>query len=221
MSKLAAFHARDARAVRAANAGPTPRAIIPQFLEDNGYVPHRLDPQGQLSGSIAPDTMRPGNQEFTPHFTSDFCTTRTSPNGCDAKPPVSHALFANMTPEPMESIEAGPSNETVAMLNNVAGVNRVEDSVLATHNNNKNFGSNNPQQHDVNMLHGRLSHLENVVQAMQNVLVPDVKNRLTTVETALEGLKSKVGEGCEAEVAKMREVFGGMRETMARVGNFL
>lgn len=217
MSKLAAFHARDAHAVRAAKAGPTPRATIPQFLEENGYVPPRAGPQTHIPDSLVPDNIK--DQDFNHHFSSEFMTTRTPPNGRDAKTPVRHALFANMTPEPVESIEADPNNDSAAMLNNFDCGDITGDNVMNAHN--TNFGPEISQQHDGHMLHRRLSHLENVVRAMQNILVPDLKDRLTTVEAALEEVKSKVGEGCEAEVAKMREVFGGMRETMARVGNFL
>lgn len=220
MSKLAAFKARDARALRTANAGPTPRAAIPQFLEENGYVPLRPVPPNQPCDPIAPDTIEDHN--LTAHFGSNFAMTNTSSNGRDTKPPVLHAPFANMTPEPMESSEAGPSHETVPVRNEVWSEQVVGGSAFGMNSNPSGYGMQHPpDKNQVNMLDGRLSHLENVVRAMQNVLVPTMEDRLTKMETSLEKLKSKVGDGCEAEVAKMREVFGGMRDTMARVGNFL
>lgn len=225
MSKLAAFKARDARALRTANAGPTPRATIPRFLEENGYVPARPVPENQPLEPIAPDAVK--DHDLTAHFGSNFLITSTSSNGRDTKTPVVHAPFANMTPEPMELIETDPTCETAPLRNGVDSVHNMGGGALDT--NNSHFGyemqdmraNHIPDKNQVNLLDGRLSHLENVVRAMQNVLVPAMENRLTTLETALEKLKSKVGEGCEAEVAKMREVFGGMRETMARVGDFL
>lgn len=225
MSKLAAFKAQDARALRTANEGPTPRATIPRFLEENGYVPARPVPQNQLSDPIAPDTVKV--HDLTAHFGTTFSKTNTSPNARDTKPSVMHAPFANMTPEPMESIETDPTRETAPTRNGVDSLYNMGGSASYTNNDSSGYGVQSMRandisdKHQVNMLDRRLSHLENVVRAMQNVLVPAMEDRLTTVETSLEKLKSKVGEGCEAEVAKMREVFGGMRETMARVGNFL
>lgn len=225
MSKLAAFKARDARALRTANAGPTPRATIPQFLEENGYVPARPVPQNQPSDHIAPDTIE--DHDLTAHFGSNFAMTSTSSNGRDTKPPVIHAPFANMTPEPMESIETDPTREAALVRNGIDSVHNMGGTASYMNNDSSSYGAQSMRaddisdKHRVNMLDGRLSHLENVVRAMQNVSVPDMENRLTTMENTLEKLQSKVGEGCEAEVAKMREVFGGMREIMARVGNFL
>lgn len=225
MSKLAAFKARDARVLRAATAGPTPRATIPQFLEENGYVPARPVLQNQPSELVSPDAVK--NHDLTAHFGSNFSMATTSRNARDTRTPVIHAPFANMTPEPMESSETNPTRENVPRRNGGDSVHSMGGSALDTNDIHSGWGIQDMRanhisdNNQVNMLDGRLSHLENVVRAMQNVLVPSMEDRLTTMETALEKLKSKVGEGCEAEVAKMREVFGGMRETMARVGNFL
>lgn len=73
----------------------------------------------------------------------------------------------------------------------------------------------------VNDLQVRVSQLEGVVHALQNTALGKIVDRVNELEEIVDDLKSKVGSGCDAEVAKMRDVMGGLKTALDKVGGFV
>lgn len=67
----------------------------------------------------------------------------------------------------------------------------------------------------------RVSQLEGVVHALQNTALGKIVDRVSELEEIVDDLKSKVGSGCDAEVAKIREVMGGLKTALDKVGGFV
>lgn len=252
MSKLSAFHANDPRARLAGARGPQPQAPIPHFLEENGFVPPRAARQNLPSGPAAPSTIedqtaghsRAAYDEvggrsarypdvvdvngggFAQSSSNLFMSCPSPTVRVEVKASVTPTAFANMTPEPMESMEADPNDEIAALRNEVAGMHSMIDNMLSVHDDPRGHELSNTRvglgadKNYVAKLDARLGHLERVVHAVQNVSMPAVEDRVAALESAIEELKAKVGDGCDAEVAKMREVFGNLRVTLERVGHF-
>lgn len=97
---------------------------------------------------------------------------------------------------------------------------------------NKNNNSCDLDLHDVELemrvertrvtdLEGRINQLEGMVHVLQNTALRSIASRVDTLETIMDDLKEKVGSGCDDEVAKMREVTGGLKGALDKVGGFV
>lgn len=153
-----------------------------------------------------------------------------SPGAEDFKQSGSLEPFHNMTPEPglvVKSVEEDGDVDQVAALRHE--VNQLRNMCQNANVGNSSFNYElenvraqiGADQNRVTGLDRRLSQLEGAVHAIQNLPVATVVERVNLLETAIDDLNAKVGDGYDAEIANMREVFDGLRETMARVGGFL
>lgn len=119
------------------------------------------------------------------------------------------------------------NGQAAALRNEVAQLRNLCESVLSGNNSIRDHDLHNVRagfgadKNRVTGLDQRLTYLESVVHAIQSVAIPDMGARISDLERVVDQLRAKVGEGCETEVAKMREVFGSLREALAKVGNFL
>lgn len=139
--------------------------------------------------------------------------------------------FANMTPDRsiLPSIEGDGNGEVAALRKDVFQLRSVCHGALASNNSVRRHAHELEEdrsevegdQNGVINLGQRLSQLEGIIHAMQYTSMTTVVDRVVQLERAVDELKGKVGDGCEAEVAKMREVFGSLRESLVRVGSFL
>lgn len=247
MSKMAAFRAGTYRD-RDSTTGPQTRVPISAFLQDNGFVPSRPSraPQrdstaegsglgGAFSGAnglpdignhrrvSAPALHLQGNDNpFESH-------DRPSPIAIKAS--ATPGPFANMSPEPamLASVEGdvpmADANERIQMemghlrtlcQNAVASNNRIRELDLG--NVQAQMGMDRNRVQDLAV---RVSQMEGMMNAMQNTSLGNIVERVNELETAVEDLKNKVGSGCEAEVAKMREVMGGLKNALDKVGGFV
>lgn len=253
-SKLAAFHAQDPRALRAGTTSSTTRAAIPQFLEEDGWIPARATrktmtsenatPFGDNKQLISPNTVPCAHMEGLTRSplsgvdstatgdgltlpSLDFLKDSYSHIGGDARPLTSFETFRKMTPEHIQSNGVDSCHQTHASRSQLSSLRNMGDDVSndsdALHGRAlSELGAHlGAEKSQIAKLGERLLYLEKVVHAMQNVLFPNMEDRMAKIEGGLEELNAKVGDGCEAEVAKMREVFGSMRQAMANVGNFL
>lgn len=147
----------------------------------------------------------------------------------DSKPAGTSApLEAVLGGEVMPSIERDGSEEghIAALRKEVAQLRRIIQSSLASvsaydyevHDGLGGFGAESTRIHNLSQ---RVCQLEGVVHALQNVSMITIEARVTDLERIADQLQYKLGDGCEAEVSKMREVFGSLREALEKVGNFL
>lgn len=67
----------------------------------------------------------------------------------------------------------------------------------------------------------RLNQLEGMVYSIQNTSLVGIVEQVSQLEGAVKELENKVGSGCDAEVAKMREVMGGLKSALDKVGGFV
>lgn len=79
----------------------------------------------------------------------------------------------------------------------------------------------NVRDNRVDDLNRRTSQLEGLLSAVQNTAIPQIADRVNQLENMIVELQERVGNGCEAEVANMREVFGSLREGLQSLGGFL
>lgn len=141
--------------------------------------------------------------------------------------------FGGMSPEPMlASIEGDVSmtdaNESLARLqaemghlrticqNAVESNNNIREVEL--HNVEAKMGIEKNRMRDLEV---RVSQLEGRVHALQNTSLSNIVDRVNELESIMEELKSKVGSGCDAEVAKMREVMRCLKGAIDKFGGFV
>lgn len=142
--------------------------------------------------------------------------------------------FANMSPEPamLASVEGdvpmGDANESLARMQTEMGhLRTLCQNAVASNNSIRELDLGNVQaqmgmdRNRVQDLAVRVSQMEGMMNAMQNTSLGNVVDRVNELESAVEDLKNKVGGGCEAEVAKMREVMGGLKNALDKVGGFV
>ncbi|KAK2601413.1 hypothetical protein N8I77_010865 [Diaporthe amygdali] len=166
---------------------------------------------------------------------NDLFSSQSSPsptlNGVKAS--GTPAPFANITPEPMLASVEGD----IPMANGDDSLSRIQTEMghlrticqnVVTSNNNireldlRNFAAEmGMEKNRVTDLEVRVSQLEGVVHALQNTALGNVVQRVNQLESIVEELKDKVGGGCDAEVAKMREVMGGLKGALDKVGGFV
>lgn len=170
--------------------------------------------------------------------------------GTTASAPAGPAPFAHMTPEVMESIEDDGKDDATMLRNELADLVKTLKESTANLNGNGN-GNGNGNSNGSNMgaqqnpflqnppaqlgfaagapvdnvrvakIEQRMAHLENVVHAMQNVFLPPIVERVNHLEQMMQHLAAKVGDGADAEVAKMREVLASLSEALTRYNGFL
>lgn len=206
MSKMAAYNAGTYRIT-----GHQTRVPIAAFLEDNGFVPSRhaggAQQRGVTPGPSPASQGSPAAGVVDDEGRSEGVKASVSPEGIKAsmspegvKASSTPGPSANMSPEPiLPSIEGdilmGDGEESLAGL--YAEESRVQD------------------------LQVRVSQLEGVVYTLQNRALGDIVDRVNELEKVVEDLKSKVGSGCHGEVAKMRDVMGGLKTALDKVGGFV
>lgn len=148
------------------------------------------------------------------------------------------APFARMTPDLMlPSIEGldqsfsfngGEGGGNLAMLRGeVMRLHSMCQSAVRSNSNIRDvdlrnvWGEVGEEKKRVGQLERRVEQLDGVVHALKNTSVEGVVGRLEQLEKLVEELRAKVGCGADAEVAKMREVMGCMREALQRVDGFM
>lgn len=224
MSKLAAYHAEDPRVLDAGVTGRQPQVPIGPFLEKHGFVPARGDCQSQDADPVTLLNNSTHSHQTEGHSPASCPGMggpgKSSTSNRDSKMSDSTAPFTDMTPESLNSIELDPSDEMAALHNKASHPRNLCQSVMSSNNQLGEYELG-AEKNCVAKLDERLSHLEGVVQAIQCVSAPAVVDRVAAVEGAMKELRMKLGEGCDGEVAKMREAFGSLREALARMGNFL
>ncbi|KAK7699555.1 hypothetical protein SLS64_011508 [Diaporthe eres] len=219
MSKMAAFRAGTYRD-RDSYTGPQTRVPISAFLQDNGFVPSRPSRAPQQRGATAgPSNLNLANGLPTPA------------GGHGVKGSDTPGPFA-MSPEPMlASIEGDvtmtDTNESLGRLQiEVGHLRTICQNALASNNNIRELDLRNVQaemgieKNHVQNLEVRVNQLEGVVHALQNTSLGNIIDRVNELEGIVEDLKNKVGSGCDAEVAKMREVMGSLKGALDKVGGF-
>lgn len=226
MSKMAAYRAGTYR--DNASGPPQTRVPISAFLEDNGFVPSRSGRAPQRSATAGPSNL--GLLTAPVADMEGAGSAFAVANGLKAS--VTPAPFANTSPEPMfASIEAdvpnADGNESLARIQMEMGhLRTICQNVAASNNSIRDIDLRNVQAEmgiDKNRMHGlevRIKQLEGVVHALQNTSLGSIVERVNELESAVEDLKDKVGSGCDAEVAKMREVMGGLKSALDKVGGF-
>lgn len=200
-------------------------ASIADMLGVNGMAPRS---SMELTYQESPSILSHNHHQATGNVSMGI-RSATSPQ--DIKPVCTPGPFSNMTPEPglMPSIESDGTEDgqVAALRNEVFQLRNVFQTIVANGNLMSNHGMFDararPGTDDewAHGLHQRVSQLEGMVHAIQNASLTTIDERVVSLEKIIEQLKEKVGNGCDAEVAKMREVFGSLREAMTRVGNFL
>lgn len=141
--------------------------------------------------------------------------------------------FAIMTPEPMLSSIEGD----VPMTDAGESLTRLQIEMRHLRTISENVAANNKHIRDVELgnieakmgmeesrvrdLEVKYKQLEGVVHALQNTSLGNIVDRVNELESIVEDLQAKVGSGCDAEVAKMREVMGGLKNSLDKVGGFI
>ncbi|KAG6355331.1 hypothetical protein INS49_003292 [Diaporthe citri] len=215
MSKMAAFRAgtyRDREGV----TGPQTRVPISAFLQDNGFVPSRPSRAPQQRAA----TAGPSNSG---HLANGLPTPA---NGQGVKASITPGPFA-ISPEPMLASMEGDGNESLGRLQiEVGHLRTICQNAMAANSNIRELDLRNVQagmgieKGRVGDLEVRVSQLEGVVHALNNTSLGSIVDRVNELEAIVEDLKNKVGSGCDAEVAKMREVMGALKSGLDKVGGF-
>lgn len=156
------------------------------------------------------------------------------PSPVGVKASATPGPFANMSPEPamLASVEGdapmGDANDSLARMQMEMGhLRTLCQNAVASNNSIRELDLGNVQaqmgmdRNRVQDLAVRVSQMEGMMNAMQNTSLGNVVDRVNELESAVEELKNKVGSGCEAEVAKMREVIGGLKNALDKVGGFV
>lgn len=148
----------------------------------------------------------------------------------DSKPARASAPLGDMIPEAgvMPSVEGDGSEDghIIALRKEVAQLRSMIQSGLAS-NSIHDFevrdgnGGSDAESTRTRNLNQRVCQLEGIVHALQNVSMTTIEARVKDLERIADQLQYKLGDGCEAEVGKMREVFGSLRGALEKVGNFL
>lgn len=238
MSKMAAFRAGTYRD-RDSFTGPQTRVPISAFLEDNGFVPSRprAPQRGATAGPSTPNLASQGplgaiGRDSAPVADMGMGSAFAGANGLPT-PASGQSFKTNMTPEPMlASIEGdvpmADATESLGRLQiEVGHLRTMCQSALASNTNIHEYDLRNIQAEmgiqkaDVRDLGGRVSQLEGMVHALQNTSLGGLVDRVNELEGLVEDLRSKVGSGCDAEVAKMREVMGALKSGLDKVGGFV
>lgn len=145
---------------------------------------------------------------------------------------MSPGSFSNMMPERMMSsiegdvpmYDAGGSSSRLQ--NEMGHMRTICDNITA---NNKHTRSEmgkleaemGMEKNRMQALELRVNQLEGAVHALQNTSLGSIVDRVNELESAVGQLNAKVGSGCDAEIAKMREVMGGLKGLMDNVGGFV
>lgn len=220
MSKMAAFRAGTYRD-RDGFTGPQTRVPISAFLEDNGFVPSRPSRAPQRGATAGPSNSG--------HLANGLPGPA---GGQSVKASLTPAPFANMTPEPLlASIEGdipmADDNESLRRLQIEMGHLRTMcQNALASNNNIRELDLRNIQAEmgiekgHMRDMEVRISQMEGKVHALENTSMGNLVDRVNELETIVEDLSNKVGSGCDAEVAKMREVMGALKSGLDKVGGF-
>lgn len=233
MSKVAAYRAgvyRDRNGVLT-GAPPQPRVPISAFLQDNGFVPSRPGRAPQHAATAGPSN--PGLLTAPVADMEGVDSAFAGANGI--KSPSTPAPFVNMSPEPMlasieEDVPMADNHEPLARLQmemiHLRTICQNAQNAVASNNNIRDLDLSNVQaemrieKNRTHDLEARVRQLEGVVHALQNTSLGNIVERVNELESAVEDLKGKVGDGCDAEVAKMREVMGGLKSAIDNVGGF-
>lgn len=220
MSKVAAYKAGDPRALR---LGAAPKVPLKRMLVKSGLLPARSEALAATGAGKRQRREESPDEAETPSSSSSvtgFSGRRPDNEAVvDAASPLPErrrmmkasatpAPFANMTPEPMESIEGedGQQDEVAALRNELQSMRNMLQNVL---NNNGNAGGDEGIARMAN-LEDRLARLEKVVYAIRNVALPEVSGRVGQLE------------GGAAGGAQMQNMLGGqMRQMLARHGSSL
>lgn len=239
MSKMAAFRAGTYRD-RDSTTGPQTRVPISAFLQDNGFVPSRPSRAPQR-GSTAEGSGLGGSgggafsgANGLPNIDNPF-ESQDRPSPIAIKSSATPGPFANMSPEPamLASVEGDVpmadanerANERIQM--EMGHLRTLCQNAVASNNSIRELDLGNVQaqmgmdRNRVQDLAVRVSQMEGMMNAMQNTSLGNIVERVNELEKAVEDLKNKVGSGCEAEVAKMREVMGGLKNALDKVGGFV
>ncbi|KAG8161015.1 hypothetical protein KVR01_009279 [Diaporthe batatas] len=150
-----------------------------------------------------------------------------------ARPSIKPApeAFASMSPEPMLAtiegdVSANDIGDSMTRLQTEMGYLRTICDNVASNNAHvrDEFGRIEAEmgleKGRVDNQEARMTRLENVVHALQNTSLSAIVDKMNELENAVEELKAKVGGGCDAEIANMREVMGGLKNLLDRVGGF-
>lgn len=187
---------------------------------------HGTAPILSPSGSLVNDgsSQRSTNLLVPGHSPSVQSNTKTSGTS---------VLLPDMIPESsmIHSIEqdgnADYGGQITALRDEVAQLRSLYENVLS-HNKltrdrdiQKFRGELDADKKRATNLDHRVACLESIAHAFQNAPMTEIVGRMSDLESVVEQLSAKVGEGCDAEVARMREIFASLREALARVGNFL
>lgn len=216
------------------NGGPSGGAPVADMNEHgtSGLLPlNNMEVAYQGPSSVPPQNDHHPNIGPTLRGYNLLVSTRSSNSSDETKPVRTPGPFVNMTPEPgmMHSIDGNGSEDghVAALRNEVVQLRGMFQNIIANGNPMRDqdmydvragLGTDGNRMNDLNQ---RVSQLEGMVHAIQNASLTTIDERVVALERVVDQLKEKVGDGCDAEVAKMREVFGSLREAMIRVGNFL
>ncbi|KAK7737336.1 hypothetical protein SLS53_006639 [Cytospora paraplurivora] len=187
----------------------------------NGYSPHNRQVEIPAPPRRSPSLFKSQSRSLTAPATKPEVLTTPAP-------------FGRMTPEPLiPSIEDGPPDSSssdgdcLSMLRmEVVHLRTICQNVLQSNSNLRDLDLRNVraemgiEKNRVTELDRRVGQLEGIVHALHNTSLTAVVERLTKMEELVDELQDKVGSGAEAEVAKMREVMGCMKEALDRVGGF-
>ncbi|POS77438.1 hypothetical protein DHEL01_v204161 [Diaporthe helianthi] len=186
----------------------------------------------------------PGRQRFNPSSQAPSGSSRPSrrsgrllesqrlcsPTPLGVKPAT--GAYASMSPEPVRSTIEGD----VSMADADQSLTRLQTEMRHLRNMYDNIEASNRHVRDVELeriqadlsmersrtqdLQVKVNQLEGMVHAMQNTSLGSIVDRVNDLEGAVEQLNAKVGEGPYAEIANMREVFGGLLILLNKVGGF-
>lgn len=145
---------------------------------------------------------------------------------------MSPGSFSNMMPERMmSSIEGDLPMDNVgepsSRLQNEMGHMRTICDNITANNKHTRFelgrieADMGMEKNRMQELEVKVNQLEGVVHALQNTSLGSIVDRVNNLEIIVEQLNAKVGGGCDAEIAKMREVMGGLKNLMDNVGGFV
>ncbi|CAN8099899.1 unnamed protein product [Discula destructiva] len=251
LSKVAAYKTGDPRALRAGAASPSTHVRISRFLETNGFVPARgaadgigdsrenqvrpaspLAPVPGPNDSFSLPTGKRDDSKSDERHRSSSDLFMCSSADHETKPSATVAPWTYLDPKPLKPIKENVQDEVTALRNEVSALRDMCHKVLS---NSSSVGTGEIHEYGIQRLHAevgddsksinslqdRLSRLEGVVGAIQIRSVPSLTQRVAMLEELADNIKIKVGSGCDFEVAKMREVFSSLRETLNRVGTNL
>lgn len=175
----------------------------------------------------------PSKRSRTQQGTDISLSDRSPDSGVEFDPRLSTAQISPGNGSSGEimlpSIEENSHSDEVAILRlEVAQLRNMFQHAMTSHN-TCNMGDQQKSQ-DVHFdmaddrskmtnLKKRLVQMEEMMYTMQYTSLPDTMKRIEELERAVNGMKAGAGEGSEEEIAKMKEVFGGFKESLNRMGD--